>query len=293
LGVIKVNCSILLLIFCTLIILLIHTTRILDSQKKKHSSESKLYVLDRARFKASSRLLVVGDVHGDLQTIHSIQKIFDPSEDMIIFLGDYADRGLNGVEVVDTIRSLSDNNPQNVIVLKGNHEDYTDDGEPLFYPCDLVNEAERKKEGGWRKYFLNELQPFLKRLYLAAILPGECLFVHGGISSKIVDIDSMAKATREIETDMLWSDPFEGTGEHPNFRGEGILFGEDVTDTVCKRLGVERIIRSHEPDKSLSGPFYEHDGKVVTISSTRVYGGKPFVLAINTLKPSEAIPQFL
>ena len=291
--VIKVNCSILLLIFCTLIILLIHTTRILDLQKKNYYSESKLYVLDRARFKASSRLLVVGDVHGDIQTILSILKIFDPSEDIIIFLGDYADRGSNGVEVVDTIRSLSEKSPQNVIALKGNHEDYTDDGKPLFYPCDLVREAERNKEGGWRKYFTNELQHFLKRLYLAAILPGECLFVHGGISSKIVDIDSMAKAAREIEMDMLWSDPFEGTGERPNFRGAGILFGEDVTDTVCKRLGVKRIIRSHEPDKSLLGPFCEHHSKVVTISSTRIYGGKPFVLAINTLKPSEAIPQFL
>jgi len=277
----------------TLIIPSIHTTKILDLQKENRNIESKLYVLDQTRFKASKRLLVVGDVHGDIQTILSILKIFDPSEDTIIFLGDYADRGSNGVEVVDTIRSLSEKSPQNVIALKGNHEDYTDDGEPLFYPCNLVNEAERKKEGGWYKYFPNELQHFLKRLYLAAILPGECLFVHGGISSKIVDIESIVKVTREIEMDMLWSDPFEGTGEHPNFRGAGTLFGEDVTDIVCKRLGVKRIIRSHEPDKSLSGPFYEHDGKVVTISSTRVYGGKPFVLAINTLKPSEAIPQFL
>jgi hypothetical protein len=50
---------------------------------------------------------------------------------------------------------------------------------------------------------------------------------------------------------------------------------------VCKLLGVKRIIRSHKPAKALTGPSYSHNGRVVTISSTSVYGGEPFFLSID------------
>ena len=124
-------------------------------------------------------------------------------------------------------------------------------------------------------------------------MPGENLFVHGGVSNKIISIESLKKTSKEIETDILWSDPFEGKGERPNSRGAGIFFGEDVTDDVCKSLAVKRIIRSHEPSKSLFAPFFEHNGKVVTVSSTHFYGGKPFVLEIYPSNQSGLSYQFL
>ncbi|MGD0330673.1 MAG: metallophosphoesterase family protein [Nitrososphaeria archaeon] len=262
------------------------------SKMKNDICVTKLFELDQVRFRRLNKLIVVGDVHGDIEVINSLLRIFEPSKDVIIFLGDYADRGPNGIEVIDTINFLKDDNPQSVIALKGNHEDYSYDGIPLFYPCDLITEAERKR-GNWQKYFLTTLQPFLKKLYLATILPREYLFVHGGISSKILNTESLRKATKQIEIDILWSDPFEGKGERPNSRGTGIFFGEDVTDDVCKRLAVKRIIRSHEPTKSLFEPAFEHSGKVVTVSSTHFYGGKPFVLVIYPSNPSDLSYQFL
>ncbi|MEM2491884.1 MAG: hypothetical protein QXG96_06845, partial [Candidatus Bathyarchaeia archaeon] len=48
----------------------------------------------------------------------------------------------------------------------------------------------------------------------------------------------------------------------------------------CGALGIGYIVRSHEPMKALDGPFVEHGGRVVTISSTGVYGGEPFALAL-------------
>ncbi len=262
------------------------------SKIKNDTCENNLFKLDQFRFRRLNKLMVVGDVHGDIEVINSLLRIFEPSKDAIIFLGDYADRGPNGIEVIDAINSLKNSNPQSVIVLKGNHEDYSYDGKPLFYPCDLISEAERKRHD-WQKYFLTTLQPFLRKLYLSALLPGENLFVHGGVSNKIISIESLKKTSKEIETDILWSDPFEGKGERPNSRGVGIFFGEDVTDDVCKRLAVKRIIRSHEPNKSLFEPFFEHSGKVITVSSTHFYGGKPFVLVIHPSNPSELSYQFL
>jgi diadenosine tetraphosphatase ApaH/serine/threonine PP2A family protein phosphatase len=169
---------------------------------------------------------------------------------------------------------------ENVILLKGNHEDYSASGMPYFYPCDLINEV-KTKWGDWNDYFNSRLRPFFDNLYLAAIVQGFILFVHGGISSKINSLNDLNAPGREVEIDVLWSDPYRIEGEYLNPRGAGVLFGPDITKTICERLNVKKIVRSHEPRKAIGGPYEEHGGKVVTISSTKVYGGKPFVLVFD------------
>ena len=238
------------------------------------------------------KIVVVGDLHGDYSTFSKILKIVNLEEDCLVFLGDYADRGNNGVEIIDMLILLKKKYPSNVIALKGNHEDYTEDGRPLFSPCDLIEEVVQKR-GSWEEYFFSTFKPFANDLYLAALIPGEILFVHGGVSSKIKSLDDLRNPSRDIEIDVLWSDPLEGYGEYPNPRGAGVEFGEDVTEEVCRRLGVKMIVRSHEPRKALQGPCYEHDGKVVTVSSTSIYGGRPFVLVTTPSKPTKCLTLFL
>jgi hypothetical protein len=152
-------------------------------------------------------------------------------------------------------------------------------------------------ESKWPDYFQNKLKPFIRSLYLAVIVPGETLFVHGGISSKIVDLKDLEHPTARVEKDVLWSDPIEKEGEHPNRRGHDlIMFGPDITKNVCEKLDVKKIIRSHQPDKVMrvGGPFYSHGGRVLTISTTTVYGGEPFMLSINpadfSLKCDQILP---
>jgi len=113
-------------------------------------------------------------------------------------------------------------------------------------------------------------------------VPGETLFVHGGISSKIRSLRDLEHPTREIERDVLWADPFEEQGEHPNpERRTRVEFGADVTESICKLLRVERIIRSYQPANAPVGSFYSHNRRVITTSSTNVYSGKPFILNID------------
>jgi len=253
---------------------------------------SRLFEFSQGQLSILKRLIVIGDLHGDMRPLESILKIFDPRSDAVVFLGDYADRGAEGIEVIEAVDRLVRRYPNNVVTLKGNHEDYSLSGEPLFSPCNLVYEAETKK-GGWRRYFEQEFSPFKDRLYLAAILPGRYLFVHGGISSRIAKLDDLRKPTVRIEADILWSDPITGYGEQPNPRGAGVCFGEDITAEVCDRLDVSRIIRSHEPQKAARGPFYEHGGRIVTVNATSVYGGRPFALMINMERPSDLSHIFL
>jgi len=229
------------------------------------------------------RALVVGDLHGDLESFQRIEEAFDPDRDLIVFLGDYADRGDRGVEVIEGVHGLLERHGDSVIALKGNHEDYRD-GLPRFSPCDLIEEADWKR-GGWERYYGSFLRGFLDKLHLAALLRN-VLFVHGGISSKIGSLGDLDRPTPGIEEDLMWSDPYDGLGEAPNPRGAGVLFGEDVSERVCGALGISYIVRSHEPMKALEGPFIEHRGRVATISSTRVYGGVPFILAL----PIDGLP---
>ena len=230
----------------------------------------------------ASRIIVVGDIHGDYESFKRIMKIFNPDRDVIVFLGDYADRGDMGVEVIEGVNNLIENYGDKVVALKGNLEDYKD-GEPYFQPCILIFEANVKR-GGWSSYYNTFLKRFIEGLPIAALYDG-ILFVHGGISSKIRSLRSLEEPTPEIEEDVLWSDPWGGLGEHPNFRGAGVLFGMDISETVCKALNVNYIVRSHEPRKALDGPYIEHNGMVVTVSSTRIYGGRPFILSIPTDNP--------
>jgi len=230
------------------------------------------------------RIIVAGDLHGDLDSCNQIEKLVG-NEDLLIFLGDYGDRGPNSVEVIEGVQRLLQKYPGRVLALKGNHEDYSEDGEPRFSPCTLKEEAETKK-GSWALYFQELKRNFLEKLSLAAIIPNRILFVHGGISTRIRSKEDLIKPDREIEEDIIWSDP-SGEGKSPNPRGAGVSYGLEVSDKVTKRLGVTCIIRSHEPEKTFDGPTVEHEGRVVTLSSTRVYGGRPFVLIL----PKEDIPE--
>jgi hypothetical protein len=60
-------------------------------------------------------------------------------------------------------------------------------------------------------------------------------------------------------------------------RGAGVEFGSDVSANVYRALGVERIIRSHQPQLAATKPHFMHKGRVITVNATTVYGGLPFI----------------
>jgi len=74
-----------------------------------------------------ARTYIIGDVHGccdELEVLldHLINKENLSSDDYIIFVGDYIDRGKNSKKVIDHLIELK-KHPVNSIFLKGNHED--------------------------------------------------------------------------------------------------------------------------------------------------------------------------
>ncbi len=68
-----------------------------------------------------SRRFVIGDVHGNYQTLKSlIGKLGILPDDQLFFLGDYINKGPESKKVIDYIIELA--NDTNVTCLKGNHE---------------------------------------------------------------------------------------------------------------------------------------------------------------------------
>ena len=70
------------------------------------------------------RTYVIGDIHGCLAELATlIDALPLEPRDRLIFLGDYIDRGPNSREVVSFLIELQTKAPQEIIFLKGNHED--------------------------------------------------------------------------------------------------------------------------------------------------------------------------
>lgn len=68
------------------------------------------------------RILVIGDIHGCFKNLMSMwKKISVTPEDLVIFLGDYVDRGRENVKVLKWI--MKESKKKNVVALCGNHDD--------------------------------------------------------------------------------------------------------------------------------------------------------------------------
>ncbi len=71
------------------------------------------------------RILAIGDIHGVYDKLLDLMnKVdFNPKDDLLIFLGDYIDRGPDSLKSLDYVRDLTIRFPEQVIALMGNHED--------------------------------------------------------------------------------------------------------------------------------------------------------------------------
>ena len=220
--------------------------------------------------------VVVGDLHGDLDSLVCIleesmflPKIRSKKDVWLVFLGDYGDRGAYSPEVYYVVLKLKTLFPENVVLLRGNHE-----GPPdlLPFPHDLpVNLRNKFGAKGSEAYLM--LRKLFSNLYTAAMVEGRYVLLHGGVPSQATKLGDIAYAhkthPREPHLEeILWSDPWnkiKGTVASP--RGAGKLFGADVTKRFLGMLNVKTLIRSHQccPD----GYSIMHQGTVLTLFSTK------------------------
>lgn len=216
-----------------------------------------------------SRLIVVGDLHGDYECLTTILSSIDPDEAILVFLGDYIDRGEQSPQVVYEVLNLKLRKPSSVLLLMGNHE-----GPPELpvYPHDFPLYLTLLYGPSWRKVYHSIMECF-RYFYVCSILEGLLFMVHGGVPTRPVTQESLANAHQDIELleELLWNDPMPNEGVCTSPRGAGFLFGPDVTERFLKTMGVKVVIRAHEPCEG--GYEVHHDGMLMTIFSRK---GPPY-----------------
>ncbi|MEM1589602.1 MAG: metallophosphoesterase family protein [Candidatus Bathyarchaeia archaeon] len=224
--------------------------------------------------------LVVGDLHGDLESLidvlngsQFVQKMGQNRDAVAIFLGDYGDRGPYSAEVYYALLRLKLQFPRQVILLRGNHEGPED---LMASPHDLPWQFEARFGVGWEEAY-TRVRELFNRLYNAVIVEDRYLMVHGGPPAQAKTPEDLAYAhTRHpregLLEDLLWSDPTDAISETcASPRGAGKLFGRKVTDAALQRFGVKIIVRGHEP--CMKGYKINHNGKILTLFSRR---GPPY-----------------
>jgi protein phosphatase len=224
--------------------------------------------------------IVVGDLHGDLETLAEIlnvsgfvQKAQHGKPSVLIFLGDYGDRGLLSPEVYFVVMTLKTSFPERVILLRGNHEGPDDLlASPHDLPMHLHNKFGERSTEAYAK-----LKQLFGQLYTAVRIGESYVLLHGGVPSQVKSSEDLAyahvKHPKETHLEeILWSDPEESLkGTYPSPRGAGRLFGQDVTERFLKMMNASILIRGHEPADA--GFKINHAGRILTLFSRK---GEPY-----------------
>ncbi|WJX73798.1 Serine/threonine-protein phosphatase bsl3 [Trifolium repens] len=249
-----------------------------DSAERIFSSEPSVLQL-------SAPIKIFGDLHGQFG---DLMRLFDeygaPSTagDIAyidyLFLGDYVDRGQHSLETITLLLALKVEYPNNVHLIRGNHE--AADINALFgFRIECI-ERMGERDGIWTWHRINRLFNWLP---LAALIEKKIICMHGGIGRSINHIEQIENIQRPIPMeagsivlmDLLWSDPTENDsveGLRPNARGPGLVtFGPDRVMEFCNNNDLQLIVRAHECVMDGFERFAQ--GHLITLFSATNYCG--------------------
>jgi len=230
------------------------------------------------------QLTVIGDLHGSLSDLEAVLGLTgEPNaNNVLVFNGDFADRGDHGIEIILLVSSLCLAYPDYVHVNRGNHEDLT-----LSMAYGLAAEVQHKYGA---HLFQSNLSPLLDALFrslpLVTLIEGDALIVHAGPPppsmtlerighylqddhsqgfSRTIQIESKPskeQKAQEIIEALLWSDPIVDEGKLVDYhednsvhlsgwifndsRGAGRQYDASMIRHVLEQGGLHRFIRSHE-----------------------------------------------
>ncbi|XP_057549108.1 serine/threonine-protein phosphatase BSL1 [Amaranthus tricolor] len=249
-----------------------------------HAAEQ-IFMQEPTVLQLKAPIKVFGDLHGQFG---DLMRLFDeygfPSTagDITyidyLFLGDYVDRGQHSLETITLLLALKIEYPENVHLIRGNHE--AADINALFgFRLECI-ERMGENDGIWAWTRFNQL---FNCLPLAALIEKKIICMHGGIGRSIQAVEQIEKLERPITMDagsivlmdLLWSDPTENDsieGLRPNARGPGLVtFGPDRVTEFCKRNKLQLIIRAHECVMDGFERFAQ--GQLITLFSATNYCG--------------------
>ena len=133
-------------------------------------------------------ICVVGDIHGQyFDLLNMISKAGEPGTINYLFLGDYVDRGILGIEVVLLLFAIKLNEPKSVVLLRGNHESRN------------MTESFTFREEVLERYDVEVYDLFMDvfdALPISALVAKKYLAMHGGISPELSKLEQINTINR-------------------------------------------------------------------------------------------------
>ncbi|XWS73817.1 hypothetical protein CRYUN_Cryun02cG0161900 [Craigia yunnanensis] len=248
-------------------------------------SAERIFAVEPTVLQLKAPIKIFGDLHGQFG---DLMRLFDeygaPSTagDIAyidyLFLGDYVDRGQHSLETITLLLALKVEYPNNVHLIRGNHE--AADINALFgFRIECI-ERMGERDGIWAWHRINRLFNWLP---LAALIEKKIICMHGGIGRSINHVEQIENLQRPITMeagsvvlmDLLWSDPTENDsveGLRPNARGPGLVtFGPDRVMEFCNNNDLQLIVRAHECVMDGFERFAQ--GHLITLFSATNYCG--------------------
>jgi GGDEF domain-containing protein len=245
---------------------------------------------------AEGKAIFVGDTHGELTTIKNIvsennfiDRVERGEKLYLVMTGDYVDRGPQTVENIEALLDLKQRYPNNIILLRGNHETAEINQQLSYNPLKYQLEKKYGSSKGtelWKKY--NEV---FNDLPYVAVTGNGIVALHGGIPEGINSFNDLTKLSANQKEQILWSDPNENVkGFRESSRGAGNEFGQDAFNNFMDNIGGKVLIRSHQYFQE--GFKKSFDGKLITIFSAE-YGRDipPRYLEVDLSKPVDSFKE--
>jgi len=236
---------------------------LLERARGLFSEESRLIEL---KPQEAEQVVFIGDTHGDVEATQMVLERFSSSGIVLVFLGDYVDRGPHSKANLELLLEFKIEHPTQLYLLQGNHEGWK--AFP-FYPADFWEGLDPE---------LRDLcSEALAELPYAVVFPNGVLGLHGALPSvetlhKIDEIAFGSEAWREI----VWGDWRDSPGAFLGDYGGRPQFGRDHFNKQMGRFGVKVLVRSHQPQ----APRFLFDDRCLTIFTSNAYGPRERTVAV-------------
>jgi len=263
----------------------------------------------------------IGDTHGSYEesliAITYFEKILEKSPDVkIIFDGDYVDRNLYDLENLTLITAFFLLYPNNVVMLRGNHEDQTINRYYGFYrnlkDYFIIQDRIDEIYGLILEFFMR--LPIIHIFTLKSSNGEEkkIITVHGGIPVDIknpsnpVSLDDLEsklifKVPSSEQFDdymwgLLWSDPKENVIDYESHPETGRnYFGESIFQKFMETNKLDLMVRAHEVLKE--GYKFFFNKKLISLFSTSYYNnrkvGNAVIMRLKEKNGSFNSPEFI
>jgi hypothetical protein len=205
------------------------------------------------------RAVFVGDTHGDLEASERVIDRFLAPGTIVVFLGDYVDRGPRSRENILLLLEQKLEHPEQLFLLMGNHEGWAI---AKFSPADFWLGLNSEQE---RLY-----AETLAKLPLVATSSNGVIALHGALPDvpDLRDIDKI-----EPGSEPWWQITWGDWGDFPGDSLEELWgrpkYGRGYFERLMGRLGRDLLIRSHQPD----APEDLFNGRCLTIFTSSAYLG--------------------